>query len=334
MSPKVSVVIPTYNRAGKVGDAIDSALSQTFPDLEVIVVDDGSSDDTGTVLREAYGDRIRYFAQTNQGASAARNKGLEEARGEWIAFLDSDDRWEKVKLESQFEALKRFGSRCGVCYTDVRFMNHPETRTMLEMGQDSYRHDDDMGINEEAQRIVLSPGGAGMVVCPSSVIARADVVAQAGSFDTNLKFGEDSEFIFRLALHTKFCYVNRPLVLFDRSPDEERHLGTSAEWNKKEFVLRQTQLRFEKLLSLKEKVPVEVKQLIHTGLGAAHSGLANCHLQAGAYSEARREASQAVRASFRFNLVLKWMLTWISPRLALRAVKNHQKRTNGTNRFV
>ena len=75
MNPKVSVVIPTYNRAAKVQSAIESVLAQTFSDLEVIVVDDGSSDGTGEILREAFGDRIRYYAQPNQGASVARNRG-------------------------------------------------------------------------------------------------------------------------------------------------------------------------------------------------------------------------------------------------------------------
>jgi glycosyltransferase involved in cell wall biosynthesis len=113
MNPKVSVVIPTYNRAATVPRAIESVLAQTVSDLEVIVVDDGSSDDTGKVLGEIFGDRIRYYAQANQDASAARNKGIAEAQGEWIAFLDSDDLWEKDKLEWQFKTLERFGPQCG-----------------------------------------------------------------------------------------------------------------------------------------------------------------------------------------------------------------------------
>ena len=133
MNPKVSVIIPTYNRAAKVRNAIASVLAQTFSDLEVIVVDDGSSDDTGQILGESFGDRIRYYAQANQGVSVARNKGIAEARGEWIAFLDSDDLWEKDKLEWQFKALERFGPQCGACYTDTRFFNHSETRTMFQM---------------------------------------------------------------------------------------------------------------------------------------------------------------------------------------------------------
>src|SRR5580692_1260134 len=133
MNPKVSVVIPTYNRATKVPVGIKSVLAQTFSDLEVIVVDDGSSDGTGQILSDIFGDRIRYIAQPNQGASVARNRGVEEARGEWVAFLDSDDIWEKDKLEWQFKALEQFSPQCAGCYTDVRFFNHSETQTMFQL---------------------------------------------------------------------------------------------------------------------------------------------------------------------------------------------------------
>src|ERR1700722_8506374 len=141
MKPKVSVVIPTYNRAATVPRAIESVLAQTVTDLEVIVVDDGSSDDTGKVLREMFGDRIRYYSQANQGASVARNKGVEEARGEWIAFLDSDDLWEKEKLEWQLKAVERFQPHCKVCYTDTRLFNHPETRTLFQLVEHEFRHE-------------------------------------------------------------------------------------------------------------------------------------------------------------------------------------------------
>ena len=101
----ISAVIPTYNRRDMVCEAIDSALTQTYPCHEIIVVDDGSTDGTGELLREKYGDRIRYIRQENAGPSAARNRGIEAATGEWIAFLDSDDLWVEEKNELQIIIL-------------------------------------------------------------------------------------------------------------------------------------------------------------------------------------------------------------------------------------
>ena len=333
MNPKVSVIIPTYNRSIQVQNSIQSVLCQTFTDFEVIVVDDGSSDDTKKVLAETFGDRIRYYFQTNQGLSAALNKGLTEAQGEWVAFLDSDDLWEKEKLEWQFKALEQFGPQCGASYTDVRFFNYPETRTMFQLADENDRHEGTMGVSRNVLKLVVSPGGAGMVVCICSILARADLVRRAGGFDTNLRFGMDSDFLFRLAMLTEFCYVNRPLVLVDRAPAENRHVGVSSEWHKLEFVLRQTQIRLEKFL-LSESLPTKLRKLIVAGLSSVHSGLANCHLEAGDYGRAREALSRAAQLDLTFNIAVKWLLTWVSPRLALRAVQQHQQREKDLVPFV
>jgi len=323
MSPKISVVIPTYNRVGQVQKAIESVLGQTVSDLEVIVVDDGSSDGTGQMLRKVYGDRIRYYYQANQGASAARNKGISEARGEWIAFLDSDDFWENEKLEWQLKALEQFGPNCGACYTDVRLFNHPETRTLFEMGEKGYQHDTTMGVNREVPRLLVRSPGAGMLVFIGSVLARTDAVRKIGGCDPNLPFGEDSDFLFRLAMLTEFCYVNRPLVWFDRSPGEVRHVGVTADWNRLEFVLECAQLRFEKFLRISVGYSGSLQSIIREQLGSVYSGLANCYLETGRYDEARRAISRAARFDLTFNVAMKWVLTWLSPRLALRAVQRH-----------
>jgi glycosyltransferase involved in cell wall biosynthesis len=324
MTPKVSVVIPTYNRADKVRKGVESVLAQSFTDLEVIVVDDGSSDDTEQTLRHAFGDRIRYHFQPNQGVSVARNKGIEEARGEWIAFLDSDDLWEKEKIEWQFNALQRFDSRCSACYTDVRFFNHSETRTMFQLAQDSYRHEDAIGLNTDVLRLLVKPGGAGMVVCLSSLLVRRDAIKKAGGFDPTLFYSQDSEFMFRLAILTGFCYVNRPLVQFDRSPAEIRHVGVQSEWNKLEFWLSDSQLRLEGLLRLTEGQPIQIRNLVRRQLGSIHSGWVNCYLESGQYGKAREAASKAVQMGLSFNVAVKWMLTWVSPQLALRIARHRE----------
>jgi glycosyltransferase involved in cell wall biosynthesis len=334
VNPKVSVVIPTYNRAGKVRNAIDSVLAQTVTDLEVIVVDDGSSDGTGKILGEIFGDRIRYYPQPNQGASVARNKGIAEARGEWIAFLDSDDQWEREKLQWQFKALEQFGPQCGGCYTDTRFFNHPETRTMFQLGEESYRHKGEMGVNPDVLKLLVRPGGAGMVVCLSTILARADVVRTTGGFDPKLLFSQDSEFLFRLAMHTGFCYVNRPLVRFDRSPIELRHVGVSADWNKLDFFLQDSQLRLEGLLRLSEALPRKIRKLIRKQLGSVHSGWANWYLETGQHGKAREAASKAVRMHPTLNIAVKWLLTWTGPRLARHTVRNYQERRKDPSAFV
>ena len=333
MNPKVSVIIPTYNRAAKARNAIDSVLNQTFHDLEIIVVDDGSSDDTERILGDAYGARIRYFAQANQGVSAARNKGLAEARGEWIAFLDSDDLWENDKLEWQFRALERFGPRCGACYTDVRVFNHPETRTLFQMAQATYCHEGTMGISPHVLRLLIKPGGAGMVVCVCSVLARADAVRKTGGFDSNLRHGEDSEFLLRLAMVTGVCFVNRPLISVDRAPSRIRHVGPSADWDEPQYVLRHIQLRLEGFLRLGEHLPEDIRKVARQELGSVFSGLANCHLEAGHYGSSQNDASKAVRLNPTLKIAAKWLLIRISPKLALTAVRRH-RRTNKPQDFM
>jgi glycosyltransferase involved in cell wall biosynthesis len=334
MNPKVSVVIPTYNRAAKVQGGIKSALAQTFSDLEVIVVDDGSSDGTGQILQEIFGDRIRYYAQVNQGASVARNKGVEEARGEWIAFLDSDDLWEKEKLEWQFKALERWGPQCGACYTDTQLFNHPEKRTLFQMAEENYRHEGTMGVNTDVLRLLVRPGGGGMVVHLSSLLARADVARSVGGFDPKLLYSQDSEFMFRLAMRTRFCYVNRPLVWFDRSPVEIRHVGVSSDWNKVEFLLEDSQLRLEGLLRLSEGLPRKIRKVVREQLRSVHSGWANWYLETGQFGKAREAMSRAAQMDLTFNVAVKWLLTRTNPRLALRAVRQHQEITKDSSGVV
>src|SRR5262245_49416395 len=113
----VSVIIPSYNRAYIVGQAIESVLRQTYRPLEVVVVDDGSSDNTRAVV-EQYGPPVRYFRQANAGVSAARNAGFRQARGAFVALLDSDDRWLPWKLSAQVALLRRF-PEVGMVWTDM-----------------------------------------------------------------------------------------------------------------------------------------------------------------------------------------------------------------------
>lgn len=111
----VSVIIPSYNRAGSIRAAVESVLKQSYADLELIVVDDGSTDDTEAVLKGIDDDRLRYIYQENAGACVARNTGIAAARGEYIAFHDSDDIWHPTKLEKQMAAFETYGADLVFC---------------------------------------------------------------------------------------------------------------------------------------------------------------------------------------------------------------------------
>jgi glycosyltransferase involved in cell wall biosynthesis len=150
--PFISVVIPTFNRAREVKAALESVWAQTYPEFEIIVVDDGSRDGTGETLHQftsqpyGHGKPMRYFFQPNQGQSAARNKGNAEARGEWIAFLDSDDRWLPKKLEWQIRAAEQFKYQCGACITDARLVNY-ENKDTTAFRAGGKHYEQDIGID-------------------------------------------------------------------------------------------------------------------------------------------------------------------------------------------
>src|SRR5690349_649039 len=121
MTPTVSVIIPTFNRSSLLIRAIESVTRQTYGDLEIVVVDDGSTDDTRERLAPYLG-QIKYVHQQNSGVSAAQNKGVAVATGQWVSILGDDDDWLPTKLECQFDALARCGEECDACFTNCQFI--------------------------------------------------------------------------------------------------------------------------------------------------------------------------------------------------------------------
>lgn len=167
-----------------------------------------------------------------------------------------------------------------------------------------------------------------MAVCLSSFMARADVVRKTGGFDPILLYSQDSEFMFRLALLTGFCYVNPPLVRFGRSPAEIRHVGLQSEWDKFDFWLRGSQLRLEGLLRLSEGLGKDIRNVIRERLSTVHRGWINFYLNNGQYRMARKAALRAARLNPTFTVAANCLLTWVSPRLTNRAVRHRQKKKN------
>ncbi|WP_246999673.1 glycosyltransferase family 2 protein [Halosolutus gelatinilyticus] len=211
---RVSVVIPTYNRAATLSRAIDSALDQTIDDLEVIVVDDGSTDDTPSVLSEYDDPRVRPVVHaTNRGANVARNTGIERARGEYVAFLDSDDEWHPEKLERQLAVLENRSDEWVGVYCDTAYDLSGTTgairgtaATLLARGDDTPTREGDEELIGEILADNVQPGAG------STLLVRTSVAAEAGGFDETLDRFQDPEFCLRVLEHGKLAYVDEALV--------------------------------------------------------------------------------------------------------------------------
>ncbi|AFK21270.1 glycosyltransferase (plasmid) [Haloferax mediterranei ATCC 33500] len=212
--PTVSVIIPTYNRAEVLPRAIDSALDQTLSDVEVIVIDDASTDDTETVVTSYDEPRVTYLAhETNRGGSAARNTGIEVATGDYIALLDSDDEWAPTKLERQVETLEQRSSEwvaayCGTTLIDDEGANPVWERIKSFVGLHSAKEGREGG--EELVKEVLMENlhtSAG-----STLIVDSDVVDQIGGFDESFDRYQDTEFLIRVLKQGKLAYIDEPLL--------------------------------------------------------------------------------------------------------------------------
>lgn len=193
----VSVIVPCYDSAAYIGQTLESIFAQSYRPIEVIVIDDGSEDDTASIVRQ-YSSSLRYYRQSNQGVSMARNAGIRLAQGEYIAFIDSDDLWQMTKLEVQVDVLDK----------------HPEV--VLVYCQCSNFTDDIYG----EQRSYLSlPSGLiteklildNFVPC-STVVVRRSSIEDVGEFDTSLRTCEDWDMWLRLSERGIFYGIPRTLA--------------------------------------------------------------------------------------------------------------------------
>ncbi|HEX4823535.1 MAG TPA: glycosyltransferase family A protein [Candidatus Polarisedimenticolaceae bacterium] len=204
--PAISVVIPTYNRAGLVVQAIESALGQTFADREIVVVDDGSTDGTTETLAR-FGSRIRVVRQENGGEARARNRGVREAAGTWVAFLDSDDLWEPEALE-RLAAAAEATPAAGLIAMKARAILADGTRTPRIHGKKS--------AGPEFTTRSLLWGDAGGVLMP---MVRRDLLLAEGGFDESLRQATDCDMWLRLSFRTGMIAVPAPLLLCRVHPE-------------------------------------------------------------------------------------------------------------------
>jgi len=196
--PAVSIVVPTYNRAERLGETLRSVFNQTCQDFELIVVDDGSTDDTQKVVNSF--PRVQYISkQENHGVSRARNEGLALAKGRYICFLDSDDLWDEKKLQIQVQWMGD-NPNCQVCYTDEIWIRKGVRVNQMNKHRkysgDIFRH-----------CLPLC------IVSPSSAMLRAELFDEIGNFDESLPACEDYDLWLRIAEKYPFHFIEEPLII-------------------------------------------------------------------------------------------------------------------------
>ncbi|MBD2387134.1 glycosyltransferase family 2 protein [Cylindrospermum sp. FACHB-282] len=207
--PTVSVIIPTYQRGHIVSQAINSVLAQTYSDYEIIVINDGSQDNTSQVLAQ-FSDhhRITAIHQANQGLSAARNAGIRSAKGKYIAFLDDDDLWEPQKLEKQISVLEA-NPGIGLIYSDSLFFS--DKRGLFPGSYNTAFPTPNLQVLWTLFRYNYIP--------VLTVIVRRDCLDKVGLFDETLRCCEDYDLWLRVIEKFPIYFLNQPLARYRQSPN-------------------------------------------------------------------------------------------------------------------
>jgi glycosyltransferase involved in cell wall biosynthesis len=319
----VSVIIPTYNRADLCKRAVESVLFQTYPQLEIIVVDDGSIDNTKGVL-EGMDSRVHYLYQKNQGVSAARNYGLDRANGDFIALLDSDDEWLPWKLECQLEVLKKFPD-AGMVWTDMSAVNHQgETLfdfylTKMYGGYTHFDREKNFQVQDKLGCVwegcppqmkdrkcyagnIFDWMFLGNLVHTSTVLLRRDRLNRVGRFNLDLKkSGEDYDFHLRTSLIGDVAYIDVSSIKYRIGAADQLTTPEHMVWIARNDLLTITS-------ALEKKVPLSLsKSMIKYRFAKSHSWIGREE-----YDVDRRSARHHLLMSIRYHpLQMKIILLYI-----------------------
>jgi glycosyltransferase involved in cell wall biosynthesis len=296
-SPTVSVVIPAYNAARWIAETLDSVLAQTFRNFEVIVVDDGSTDQTSEVVA-GYGDRIHYLRKENGGEGSARNVGIRAARGSYIAFLDADDLWLPEKLQLQMELLSRRPDLPWVYSDTIAFGG--------ETGQDLLKMSDATKLcaGDILRPLLL----ADFITCQTPVIRR-DVFGTVGYFDESpdLQAGEDRDMWLRIAAKYQVGFVDRPLA------KHRNHATSQCATMDPQYEFRS---RWKIIENAVARDPERLSDLREHALGNVCFDVARQMLRRGDRLGARQMLARGISLyPHDFKQMGYWLATWLPARI-------------------
>ncbi|MCO5191964.1 MAG: glycosyltransferase [Anaerolineae bacterium] len=303
--PRVSVIIPTYNRAHLLPEAIDSVLAQTFQDVEIIVADDGSTDTTAAVVAQ-YGTQVRYVVGTHRGAAGAhaRNLGLSYARGEFIGFLDSDDHWLPHKLTQQMVLLDA-NHDCRWCYTDAVAFDGATGDVM-------YRYSE---THTMAQGDVLVPLFRGNFIPSITPLFHRDVFENVGTFWPTPKL-TDWDMMLRVAAQYELTYLPEVTaeVRLHRQRVTDAAQGMAAYDAGVQVLQRAVERNPQRLRPVYRTA--HAKLCLRSGLWSARQG---------DLAAARTLFARSVRLEPGFRPIFYWLATWGGNRLLQRAAHARQR---------
>ena len=289
-APRVSVIIPCYNAEAYIGATIESVLAQGMDDLEIVVVDDGSRDNSVQLVRADF-PQVRVVEQANQGVAAARNHGLRAARGEWIAFVDADDIWLPGKLAAQFAQLQG-APECRMNYTAWHVWPssapRPDAAVLRQLERDAPDHARWQGPSGWIYPELLLD----CVVWTSTVLAHRSLFDEIGDFDTGLRVGEDYDLWLRASRVTTILRVAHPYALYRIHPDSITKSRPTDNYR-----ARVIGRALEKWGMQSPDGQVADSQAVHRMLAKTWSDYAGASLQAGDFEHAKRGARQAIRLS-------------------------------------
>jgi glycosyltransferase involved in cell wall biosynthesis len=266
--PAISVVIPTYNRGHIVRRAIQSALDQTLPPAEVIVVDDGSSDDTHKQVA-AFAASVRYIHQPNAGSAVARHQGMLAARHEWVALLDSDDYWSPTHLERVAAAIEATAGQATFYFADT--LQPPEKGGGSRWQALAFAVEGAFSlVGDGTEWVMLRP----QPMMLQSSIFRRDAYLASGGFMPRLRYRDDTHLFLKMGLHRAICAVAGIGALMTADDDPANRLSLTYDQRKTRDGYWMQVWMFEDLLAhLRELHPATRSELQHR-LADAHRGLA------------------------------------------------------------
>jgi hypothetical protein len=346
----VSVVLPTFNRAPLLRLAVESVLEQTWSDLEVVIVDDGSTDDTPGLLQELSraDDRVRAFRQANGGVSAARNAALAQCRGAFIAFLDSDDAWHCWKLKAQVEILRQL-SGVGMVWSDMNAIDTEGRvfcdRYLRKMYKGYQRFADGQLFERTAlvrnlaptferplQEAVVSWGRIyshmllGNLVHTSTVVMTRERAALVGPFDESMKRGgEDYKFHLATTRNGPVAFLDAPTIRYRVGADDQiTNAGNQVHFAASFLrTLEEELAKYRHLLDVSERGISEIR-------ADAHDWLAWALVEAGQRRQAAGHALRAIRQRPGTRSAWKTLAKSLLPQSAVDLVRAARRVTTGS----